>query len=399
MDITVDSGSSFAVGKLPFELVERKGLGHPDTLCDAIAERASRAYAQHCEKTFGGVAHHWFDKVFLLGGESRIEFGYGALVKPITVVICGKAAVNVGGQDIPLHDLFAEASRSVLGSILTDFDPQQHLKLEVRVGDYKGPGQQSSRYRPSSVDELVKLPAVGAVSNDCNLCVGYAQLSRLELLVLRSERLLNAPSFKHDYPELGSDIKVFGVRSGSHVTLTLNLPFIASRTRNRAQYLERQENIRETLTRFLEDDDLTVTSNPEDASGRSYLTVTGTVADTGDIGAVGRGNRINGLISPLRPMSIEAAAGKNPIDHTGKLYGILANRLAATISNQVKASALVSIFTTKGRPLVDPDHLSVMLDSSFDDGTRASVMELGRTAVAKVSELSCELIREGIDLW
>ncbi len=45
-----------------------------------------------------------------------------------------------------------------------------------------------------------------------------------------------------------------------------------------------------------------------------FLTVTGTSAEMGDDGSVGRGNRCNGLITPNRPMSMEATSGKNPID-------------------------------------------------------------------------------------
>src|SRR5690606_40191772 len=60
-----------------------------------------------------------------------------------------------------------------------------------------------------------------------------------------------------------------------------------------------------------------------------YLTVTGTSAESGDYGQVGRGNRANGLITPHRPMSLEAVAGKNPVTHVGKLYNLLASRIAA----------------------------------------------------------------------
>jgi S-adenosylmethionine synthetase len=49
-----------------------------------------------------------------------------------------------------------------------------------------------------------------------------------------------------------------------------------------------------------------------------YLTVTGTSAEAGDDGEVGRGNRVNDLITPYRPISLEAAAGKNPVTHVGQ---------------------------------------------------------------------------------
>lgn len=67
-----------------------------------------------------------------------------------------------------------------------------------------------------------------------------------------------------------------------------------------------------------------------------YLTVTGLSAEAGDDGQVGRGNRVNGLITPYRPMSLEAAAGKNPVTHVGKLYNVLAHRIAAAVVNETQ---------------------------------------------------------------
>jgi S-adenosylmethionine synthetase len=67
------------------------------------------------------------------------------------------------------------------------------------------------------------------------------------------------------------------------------------------------------------------------ARGQVYLTVTGTSAEAGDDGQTGRGNRANGLITPFRPMTLEAAAGKNPIMHVGKLYNVAASRLAGVL--------------------------------------------------------------------
>ena len=63
-------------------------------------------------------------------------------------------------------------------------------------------------------------------------------------------------------------------------------------------------------------------------TGSVFLTVTGTSAEMGDDGSVGRGNRCNGLITPNRPMSMEATSGKNPINHIGKIYNILSTKLA-----------------------------------------------------------------------
>jgi S-adenosylmethionine synthetase len=66
-----------------------------------------------------------------------------------------------------------------------------------------------------------------------------------------------------------------------------------------------------------------------------YLSVLGTSADDADSGAVGRGNQVNGIIALHRPRGSEAAAGKNPVSHVGKIYSVLTHLLADQIYTQV----------------------------------------------------------------
>ena len=67
------------LGNENFEIVERKGIGHPDTLSDALAERLSNAYSKYTLKHFGAVLHHNFDKVGMMGGKCSVEFGSGKM--------------------------------------------------------------------------------------------------------------------------------------------------------------------------------------------------------------------------------------------------------------------------------------------------------------------------------
>jgi S-adenosylmethionine synthetase len=95
-----------------------------------------------------------------------------------------------------------------------------------------------------------------------------------------------------------------------------------------------------------------------DAHGESglHLTVTGLSAEMGDDGQVGRGNRVSGLITPNRSMSLEAAAGKNPFSHVGKIYNALAQSLAHEIVETVDAveEVEVQLLSTIGQPLDRP---------------------------------------------
>jgi S-adenosylmethionine synthetase len=389
---------------LSFEIVERKGIGHPDTLCDAIAEQASRDYSQYCLDNFGRVAHHWFDKVMLLGGESYIDYGKGELTHPYTVVFVGKAALQVGEDRIPLQEILLSSASKVLSSILRGFDADKHLKIEIRVYDYKGPGQKSKRYRPQSKEDLIELNSPSHVSNDCNICVGFAPLSLIEDIVLNLEKEMSSGEFKKYFPDTGYDIKIIGTRQGEEIFLQVNLPFIASDIPNEHIYKTRVQESEDYIIEYIKNNYSIlprVEVNPEKHSGRPYLTVTGSVADTGDVGVVGRGNRINGLITPFRPMSIEASAGKNPLDHTGKLYSILAMQLSDELYKKTGLKNTVTLSTTKEKPVDTPDFVSVSIEDwdKHEAKYKDSVSQHISERLANIATLSEEIILKGIVQW
>jgi S-adenosylmethionine synthetase len=101
---------------------------------------------------------------------------------------------------------------------------------------------------------------------------------------------------------------------------------------------------------------IVVNSADDPKRGSFYLTITGTSAEMGDDAGVGRGNRVNGLITPCRPMSLEAAAGKNPQNHVGKIYNVLAERAAERIVKEEARvlEAYVKILTRIGYPIDEP---------------------------------------------
>ena len=378
------------------EVVERKGIGHPDTLCDAIAERASQLYSQHCLSAYGRVAHHWFDKVMLVGGEATTGYGHGVLTRPYQLVFAGKAAFAVGDDAIPVEDLLAEGTRDVLGAVLKQFDPERHFCIRNMLVDHRGSGRGDGRYRPRSPGDLLSLDDPKRVSNDCNVLTGFAPLSRLEALVLDIERQLTSPGGLGNAPDVGVDVKIVGTRLGDHVELLANVPFIAAEIPSRAAYQRRHGEIAEFIREHARDRhgvELELTLNP---APPPYLTVTGSVADTGDVGVVGRGNRSNGLITPMRPMSIEAASGKNPLDHTGKIYSRIANQLAASVTAAGGGDVVVTISTAKERPLDDPSLVAIQCNRPLPDGLAAATLA---SCLDGVHEQSRALIFGDEPLW
>ncbi|MEV7659657.1 methionine adenosyltransferase [Streptomyces anulatus] len=387
-----------SIEDLPYELVERKGVGHPDTMCDAMAERMSRYYSLHCLKEFGGVAHHWFDKVTLYGGGAEIDYGRGELTSPYRVKVFGKAAYRVGDVEIPVQDIMFRAASDVLSEVTTGFDPGRHLVVELGVVDHQGSGRRASRYQPAGPQDLIPLRSTGLVSNDTNLLHGYAPLSRLENVVLELERLVNGTDFKQRHRDSGWDVKVFGSRRDDAFSLVVNMPFLAARIESMDQYWARKATIQRELEEFVVSQgiqDFRMLMNATDRNGRPYLTALGSVADTGDVGVVGRGNRVNGLITPMRPMSIEAPAGKNPLDHTGKIYNVMAMRLARQVHETFGGPAQVHIFTSKEAPLERPDEVVV----TTPQGDEPAIEALVDAAVAGTADLTVELIETGIALW
>jgi S-adenosylmethionine synthetase len=137
-------------------------------------------------------------------------------------------------------------------------------------------------------------------------------------------------------------------------------------------YFDRKAAVLDDLQRHLEArlrtlDKLDVAVNtlddPSRGAGGMYLTVLGTSAEGADGGQVGRGNRVNGLISLHRPMSTEAAAGKNPVSHVGKIYNLLAHQMAGRIFDLVPGveEAAVWLCSQIGRRLDDPWSVAVQV--------------------------------------
>jgi S-adenosylmethionine synthetase len=390
-----------------FEAVERKGIGHPDTLADAVAERLSNLYCRWMKENFDGYAHHWFDKVMLIGGHAAIDYGSAKLTRPYKMIVAGKAVLTVEDQEVPIKSLAMAAAAEVFNTALVHFDIEKDLDIQIDVRDGRGPGQGSNRYRPKDRSELVSVSA-NFKSNDCNLCCGYAPLTELEQIVLAVEAYLTSVEYRRRYSS-GTDVKIVGTRHGNSLSLLINIPLIAADVKNWEDYLTKLSSIETDVSIYLQTHQFShvaLTLNPEKEHGRPYMTVTGSVLDTGDIGVVGRGNRINGLITPMRPMSIEASSGKNPLDHTGKLYGIAAHRAARAIYEELALTVRVYFLSAKEKQLraATHAHVEIMIHDSHTVSevlppARARIEQIVTNYLDDMQSLTQELITTGITQW
>jgi len=351
----VRGGRDFLAEEMPVEIVERKGKGHPDSLCDGAAEELSVALSETYRQRTGSILHHNVDKAVLVGGSSECKFGGGKIIKPIKLYIVGRATQEFNGKKlIDRRQLEGRLKNWMMGQVPHLKD--KHLEVELLI-------------RPGSKD-LVSIFADNDEpprANDTSLAVGFAPLSQLEKLVLETEKFLNSREGKQKFPALGEDIKVMGVRKGEMITLTVAAAFVAGEVKDIKSYEEMKRNIVDCLKdefvpRYTRRQ-VNIVINNADTPEAPYLTITGTSAEAGDDGQVGRGNRANGLITPYRPMSLEAVAGKNPVSHVGKIYSIMSQVIADRIVERIPETQQVYVYMVSqiNEPITRPQALNVEL--------------------------------------
>ena len=269
------------------------------------------------------------------------------------------------------------------------------------------------RIRPTSPDlaalYLRQHEAGVPLANDTSFGVGFAPLSELERIVLEIERRLNSPEVKRAHPEIGEDIKVMGARRGSEIALTVACALVGRHITDLADYFAKREAVRRLaldVAGSISHSSLDVQVNTADGNTPDsvYLTVTGVSAESGDDGQVGRGNRINGLITPYRPMTLEAAAGKNPVTHVGKLYSVIANRVASEVVARVPEVEESHCFLVSriGRPIDEPQAFEVrvrLAEPAALDSVRTTIGELARAELSRVGSLWREAIDGGLQVW
>ncbi|MFC0261951.1 methionine adenosyltransferase [Fontibacter flavus] len=362
--------------KRDFEIVERKGIGHPDTICDEIAEAVSRALSRYYLEHFGSILHHNVDKALLVGGSSEPYYAGGKMRHPIELYIAGRATSQVGDKFVPVEEIAIRTAKNWL---------KEHLRYVDVVNDIRI----IPKIRSGSQDlvELFQRFGLGEVplSNDTSFGVGFYPFSALEKKVLEIDQLLREPTTLSQFPCIGEDTKIMGVYKEGQFLFTLAIAMVDRHLANLAEYKSKIEEIKAFVANHVFIDASCIFINTADDYQKEsiYLTVTGCSAENGDDGQVGRGNRANGLITPYRPMSLEATAGKNPISHVGKIYNLWANELSKAICLQGFAEeAEVFIVSQIGKPITEPTLLEIRLKNA-----EASEDEVRSFASGKLLEI------------
>ncbi|ETA67898.1 MAG: S-adenosylmethionine synthetase [Methanolobus sp.] len=336
------------VEKQQIELVERKGVGHPDSISDGLAEAMSRALCKEYIEKCGAVLHHNTDETQIVAGRSNPQFGGGEVIQPIYTLLVGRATKEFNGVEIPAEAVAIKAAKNYLRNTIVDLDLESDIILDCKLGT----GSSDLR----DVFQRDRVP----VANDTSFGVGHAPFSELEQIVYDSERML-ITDLKKKIPGIGTDIKVMGLRDNDDIQLTICCGMVGKYIDDMDHYINLKEEMVDYVTDLaLKRTDRKVTTfiNAADNCEKNsvFLTVTGTSAEMGDDGSVGRGNRSNGLITPNRPMSMEATSGKNPINHIGKIYNLLSTQMAKDIVKAVPDvdDVYIKLLSQIGKPIDQP---------------------------------------------
>lgn len=349
-----------AIEDQPLEIVERKGLGHPDTICDTVMNQISIDLSKEYLKKFDVVLHHNVDKSLLAAGVSAPSFKGGKIIEPMKFVFGDRATFKVGDEEIPVNEIAAKSASDWLKKNLRFVDPEKNVVYQSEI-------------KPGSIALADIFDRKGEYlgANDTSAAVGYAPFTPTENIILDLEKHLNSSGFKKSFPESGEDIKLMGLRKEKNLNITVAMAMVDRFIDSEDDYFKKQEMIYEAIHGFVDDkygfDEVTIDINSLDVKGRGldglYLTVSGTSAEAGDSGQVGRGNNVAGVIPLNRPMSSEAAAGKNPVSHVGKIYNALCYRIANRVMDDVSGvkEIYVWLLSQIGKPINKPSVVSAQI--------------------------------------
>ena len=378
--IEVEKSDYVDVEKSKFEVVERKGLGHPDSLTDAIAALMSIIYSKNTLEEYGRILHHNIDKVAIAGGTSNPKFGGGEIVEPAEVLFIGRAIIKMNGNPINVYDM---AKKSV-----------ETISIN-NVGENFKPNFSTNWIKRGSVDLISNFEKNTPLANDTSFATSWAPYSKMELLALNIEKYLN--SLKTKQPFIGTDIKVMVRRINDEINVNIALAFIDKYVENRIDYNQKKEYIRSLVSQEFEilEKNLHLNTADGEKENEAYLTVTGTSTECGDDGQVGRGNRITGVIAPGRPNTLEATAGKNPNRHVGNFYNVWATIIARKIWEEMGVKNNVKLVSTLGKPITECD---AMIQTEYE-ADKKRVNEIVESVVENYEKITEDIINKKVDMY
>jgi len=170
-NILVETLASVPVGEAQVEMVERKGVGHPDSICDAIMDRVSVELSKEYMSQFGHILHHNIDKAFLVAGDAEVKFGGGPIREPMKLIFGDRASYGMNGRELPIREIAIKTAKNWFRENLRFVDPGG-------PGDHDGPHVAYHMVIKPGPAELVDLFKRGTTAaHNIPAGVGYGPLN------------------------------------------------------------------------------------------------------------------------------------------------------------------------------------------------------------------------------
>lgn len=408
MNIFIYTNEQNNIDNRDFEVVETKGKGHPDNICDTLAEKISANYSKYCIYNYGCILRHMIDKLSILGGGSKVSFGNGEIIEPIKILINGRFTDRYKSETIDYMRIVETTIKEYLSNLFPLLDVNKNIKIIDNTHHNEGPGVvfnkdgTTNNYREKFFevidDKDIKRHNNDFRCNDTSTTVSYFPMSKLEKLVLDIEQTLNYKKTKKQFPWIGTDIKVMGIRKKNNIEITSCVPLVAKYVKDVEDYKEKINNVEVMIEkiseRYFAKENIKVFLNTRDnyENNDLYLTAIGSAIESGDEGAVGRGNRSRGVIPFCRNFSMEASCGKNPVYHTGKLFTAIGDAISEQIYAKYKLENVVYCTSKMGDYIENPWNITIELNEDINDDVKKSIQNIVENNVKNHNEITKDII-------
>lgn len=397
-----------------FEVVETKGKGHPDNICDTLAEKISANYSQFCLNKYGVILRHMIDKLSILGGGSKVKFGGGEMIAPIRMLINGRFTDRYNDEKIDYMNIVTNTIKDYFEELFPLLDVEKYLIIVDNTHHNEGPGviynkDETTKNERSNFFEAIDQEDANRHNNhnrcnDTSTTVSYYPMSKLERTVLNIEQLLNSDSYKSKKPWVGNDIKVMGMRKEKNIELTSCIPLISHYIKDVNDYQQKLKEIESDIEietkKIFKNNKISIYLNTRDNYEQNdlYMTLIGSAIESGDEGAVGRGNRSRGVIPFSRNFSMEASCGKNPVYHTGKLFTAIGDIISKEIYNKLNIENVVYCTSKMGDNISNPWNISVELNRKANDDEITEINNIVNSMISKHGTITKNIINGTIKL-
>lgn len=351
------------------EVVERKGIGHPDTLAGLISESSCIAICKFFIKKYGIIPRFNIDQVEINGGDIDVDFLRSKIIKKGIISISGKISY-FNRRDIKIINrvIKLEAEKIIKKNISKNI--VKFFDIKINIGVY------SIKNKLFFENKLIPL------CEDTSLGIGFYPYTNIETLTLDISHQLDKLS--NIFP-IGRDNKVMIVRRNKNIRIIISTAFLSTKIKDIDEYFYIKKNFELRLENFIKSRtkdkfELIVNNADNKDEKRVYITLFGTGAEH-DKGSLARGNSISGLITPYRPASFEVIYGKNPVYNASKLYNLLARYLAQKIVWLIKEKDIfitVQILSALGNRIDRPEAIFINISRKINSLQMSKIEEIIR---------------------